>query len=110
MLHQPTLALLIGCDKVRAHTAWLQMNALRRELTGLLLFHQTLLHVTFGTRAFLPAAAAAEQGSWVLSPYICLFTTVNNFGELQLGWRILREEHLCYPSPTHAFGSSSTAP
>lgn len=48
-LRQPTLAPLIGSDKVAAHAAWLQMNALRSELRGLLLLCQTLLHVTFGT-------------------------------------------------------------
>lgn len=67
-LHQPTLLLLMGSDKVAAHAAWFQMNALRRELAGLLLFRQTLLHVTFGTRAFFFANAAPKQGSRTLLP------------------------------------------
>lgn len=62
-LCQPTLLLLMGSDKVAAHAAWLQMNALRKELAGLPLFRQTLLHVTFGTRAFFLAIAAPKQGS-----------------------------------------------
>lgn len=37
-LCQPTLLLLMGSDKAAARTAWLQMNALRRELAGLSLF------------------------------------------------------------------------
>lgn len=66
------------------------MNALRRELTGLPLFRQTLLHVTFGTRASFPAIAAPQQGRQVLLPYICLFITLNGFGKMTLGWRILQ--------------------
>lgn len=88
-LRQPSLPPLIGSDKVAAHAARLQKNALRRELTGLPLFHQTLLHVTFGTRAFFPTTAAPQQGSRALSPYICPFITLNGFGEMQLGWTIL---------------------
>lgn len=87
-LCQPTLLLLMGCDKVTAHAAWLQMNALRRELAGLPLFRQTLLHVTFGTRAFFLAIAAPKQGSQTLLSYICLFITLNGLGKTQIAWRI----------------------
>lgn len=87
-LCQLTLLLLMGSDKVAAHAAWLQMNALRRELAGFPLFRQTLLHVTFGTRAFFLAIAAPKQGSQTLLSYICLFITLNGLGETRIGWRI----------------------
>lgn len=81
----------MGSDKVTAHAAWLQINALRRELAGLPLFRQTLLHVTFGTRAFFLATAAPKQGSRTLLSCVCLFITLNGLGETQLGWGILCE-------------------